>query len=245
MVQINDTANNTGLFQLCEQELFGDAGFGQITNDTNRKQIFTNYLNEGNARYTEIAAQSDGNWIFDDSNQTDLPIATTSLVSGQQDYALSVNFIDVLGVEVADSSGNFYGLREVNERDFSNAGISLTDMYKTAGQPNAYMKLANSVFLLPASNYNYSGGLKMRYQRPHSYFVYTDTTKQPGFNSNHHQYLVNFACYKYATSHTMPSVASRCQAEVNRYEQIEIPNFYSNRNKDKIKKIRTNRYVRR
>ena len=243
MVQFNDTTNNTGLIQLCEQELFGDSGFTQISGNTARLQMLTNYINEGNARYVEIAIGSDGNWVFDDSNQTDLPIATTNIVSGQQDYALNVAFIDILGVEVADSSGNFYGLKEVNERDFSNAGISMTEMYKTAGQPNSYMKLANSIFLLPATSYNYTAGLKIRFQRPHSYFVYGDTTKVPGFNSNHHQFLVNFACYKYATARNMPAV--RFQNEVVRYEQVEIPNFYNSRSKDKVKKLRTNRYVRK
>lgn len=243
MVQISDTANNTGLFQLCEQELFGDTGFGQITNDTARKQIFTNYFNEGNARYTRIAVDSCGKWVYDDSNQTDYPIVLNDLVSGQQDYQMSVSFVDILGVEVADSSGIFHGLTEVSEREYSNAGISITDAYRIPSQPYQYMKLANSIFLLPATNYNYAGGLKLRIQRPHVYFVYTDTVKVPGFNSDHHQYLVNFACWKYATSRSMP--ADRFQTEVLRYEQMEIPDFYSSRNKDKVKKLRTNRRVRR
>ncbi len=237
MAVFSDTTNSTGLIQICEQELFGDTGFTQISSDSSRLKMFTNYINEANARYTEIAITADGAWAFDDSNQVDLPIATTNLINGQQDYTFAVNFIDILGVEVADSAGIFHGMIQVNERDFSNEAASLTNVFRIPSLPISYMKLANSIFLLPAPNYNYTAGLKIRFQRPHVYFVYNDTTKVAGFNSNHHQYLVDYACWKYASSRSMPS-ASRFLSEVQRYEQIEIPSFYSSRNKDKVKKFK-------
>src|SRR3990167_7720200 len=43
-----------------------------------------------------------GTWEFDDSNQTDLPIATTTLVASQQDYSLATTVSELLRVEVKD-----------------------------------------------------------------------------------------------------------------------------------------------
>jgi hypothetical protein len=236
MTAFNETTNSTGLIQICEQELFGDSGFTQISGNTDRLKIITNYINEGYSRYVEKAITADGTWEFDDSNQTDYAIVTTNLVANQSDYTLSANFIDILGVELANSAGTFYGLTELDERVFSQEGISMTQAFINPSQPSSYNKTANSIFLLPAPNYSYTAGLKLRVQRPPLFFVYTDTTKVPGFNPNHHQYLVNYACYKYATARSMQS-APRFQEVVIQYEEKLIPEFYSSRNKDKIKKF--------
>ena len=45
-------------------------------------------VNQSYHDVTRLIWESSGAWQYDDSNKTDLPIATTDLVAGQQDYEL-------------------------------------------------------------------------------------------------------------------------------------------------------------
>lgn len=232
----SDTTNNTGLIQYCEQNIFGDTGFGKITGDISRLQIFTNFMNEAMSRYTTLAMKSDGKWSFDDNNYTDFGIATQNLVANQQDYQFLVNYLNILAVEVQNASGVWYTLSEVDEREMANDHISMSQRFNVPSQPWVFNRTANSIFLLPAPNYNQAGGIKVKYQRPPSYFLYTDTAKVAGFNELNHEYLANFAIWKYAASKTMP-IAKDFKAMVDQAELIEIPAFYSSREKDTTKII--------
>lgn len=232
----SDTVNNTGLVQYCEQNIFGDTGFGQISGDTSRLQIITNYINEAYNRYVSIAMKSDGKWQFDDSNYTDYPFAVTNLIANQQDYQFLVSMVNILSVEVQNSGGIWYTLSEVDEEEMANDHVSMTQRFIIPSQPWVFNRTANSIFLLPAPNYNLTGGLKVKYQRPPSYFLYTDTLKTPGFAETMHEYLANYAIYKYAASKTM-SIATAFKAMVDDAEQVGIPDLYYKREKDTTKKL--------
>ncbi len=230
----SDTTNNTGLIQYCEQNIFGDTGFGKISGDTSRLQIFTNYFNEAYSRYVTVAMKSDGKWQFDDNNYTDYPAAVTNLVANQQDYQFLTTFLNIIAVEVQNASGVWYTLSEVDEQEMSNDHVSMSQRFIVPSQPWMFDRKANSIFLLPAPNYNKTGGLKVKYQRPPSYFIYTDTSKVPGFAETFHEYLANYAIWKYAASKGMP-FANTFKNMVDQAEQIEIPDFYSKREKDFVK----------
>jgi hypothetical protein len=227
----SDKINNTGLIQYCEQNIFGDTGFGKISGDTFRLQIFTNYINEAFSRYFTIAMKSDGKWQIDDNNYSDYPVAITNLVANQQDYQFAVNFLNIQAVEVMNSGGVWYTLSEVDEREMSNDHISMTQRFIVPSQPWVFNRSANSIFLLPAPNYNQTGGLKVKYERPPAYFNYTDSSKVPGIAETMHPYLANYAIWKYAASKTMP-IAGAFMAQVSEAEQVTIPEFYSQREKD-------------
>lgn len=231
---LNDTVNNTGIVQFCEQNIFGDTGFGKISGDTSRLQIITNYINEGYSRLVNIAIRADGKWQFDDNNYTDYPVATTDLAANQQDYQFSVNFLTITAIEVQNAAGIWYTLSEVDEREMANDHISMSQRFSVPSQPWVFNRTANSIFLLPAPNYSKSGGLKVKYQRPPSYYVYTDTTKVPGFADTLHPYLYNYATWKYLASKGMPT-ANAFKAVVDEYEQVIIPTFYSSREMDTVK----------
>jgi len=236
MIPFNDTTNNTGIMQMCEQNLFGDTGFGQITNNTQRLQIMTNYVNEGYSNFVSIAVRSDGKWQFDDNNYSDYPFAVCDLVANQQDYVFATNFLNITEIEVQNAAGIWYTMTEVDEQEYANDNVSMTQRFIIPSMPYAFNRTANSIFLLPAPNYNKTGGLKVKYQRPPLYFVYTDTTKVPGFSETLHPYLVNYATWKYAFSKQMPCTKDFGQ-EVMNYEQNKIPNFYASREKDHTKLI--------
>ena len=54
-----------------------------------------------------------GTWEFDDSNQTTLPEATTTLVANQTAYSLPTNINELHRVEVMDADGNYQLLKQL------------------------------------------------------------------------------------------------------------------------------------
>jgi hypothetical protein len=78
--------------------------------------------------------------------------------------------------------------------------------------------------------------MKVKFQRPPNYFLYTDTTKAPGFAATFHEYPANYAIWKYCASKGMP-IATVFKGMVDVAEQIEIPDFYLGREKDTIKQF--------
>jgi len=236
MTQFNNTTSNNGLIQKCEFKLFGDNGLTQISGDTDRLQMFTNFLNEGYSNYTNIVITMDGKWQYDDSTYTTYAIAQTNVVANQSDYTFDASFIQILGIEVQLEDGTWKVLNEVDESSFAQMKKSMTQEYINTGTPTSFNKTANSLFILPAPNYSKTNAIKVKFQRPPNYFVYTDTTKEPGFTETHQGYLVDYACNQYAQSRTM-SNAQTFMNNVAKWEQITIPALYSHREKDVYKRM--------
>lgn len=234
LVTSDTSVEKAGLLQLCEFNLFGDAGYTQITGNASRLAGIVNFLNEAYSRYFDLAMRADGRWQIDDTNYTTVPIATANLVSGQQDYGLNTTHIKLLQVEIKDSAGTWRPLGKIDESDFARNDQSLSQYYDNSGTavtgiPLEYNLIGVSVFLYPTPNYNSTNGLRVRFQRPPSYFLTTDTTKVPGFPEIHHTYLTDYASYKYAISRGL-AVADRFALEVAKWEQKTIPEFYNRRN---------------
>lgn len=156
-------------------------------------------VNNAYDRVTSLINSADGRWQFDDSNNTDFPIATTDIVQNQQDYSLSVGQLEITRAEIKDSSGNWQKLNPIDQVDIYNQ--SLTDFMKTPGIPQFYDKIGNSLMLYPIPNYSQSASLKLWYERGPNYFLTSDTTKQPGFNSLFHDLLAYWPAYDYALAH--------------------------------------------
>ena len=125
---------------------------------------------------------------------------------------------------------------EAREQEMANDHISMTQRFIVNSQPWVFNRTANSIFLLPAPNYSKSGGLKVKYQRPPSYFVYTDTTKVPGFTDLTHEYLSDYGTWKYAINKSM-SLKTDYRAVLDGWEQVKIPDIYLKREKDTTKKL--------
>ncbi len=103
-----------------------------------------------NRHFDEIVGaifNSGGRWQSDDSNQTDYPIATAALVSGQQDYVLDVTHLKIHRVEYKDENGDWHKLKQFDPKELP--GTALTDYKETDGiSPEYYDFIANSLFLL-------------------------------------------------------------------------------------------------
>ncbi len=70
-------------------------------------------INKANYDVTTDILRYQSNWEFDDTNETDFPIATTNLVASQKDYALPTTLVKLVRVEVKDSAGNFQKLQQL------------------------------------------------------------------------------------------------------------------------------------
>lgn len=195
----SDTTDNTGLIQDCELRLF-DGDYGAISSNTKRLQTFTNLINRALDKITALILKNDNTWQWEDYNKTDYPIGTTDIVSGQADYPLDVQYLTVREVQIKDEAGNRKRLIPWDERDLdlTDNTVAMEERYKEEGTPIYFNMEGNSIFLIPTPNYSFDDGLIVKTQRPHGYYVTTDTTKQPGIPSIYH-YLVSYqACVDYA-----------------------------------------------
>lgn len=200
-----------------------------------------------NRAYDTVVAkifEADGRWEFDDQNATDLPIATTQLITNQQDYSFDSKFLIVSRVEVKDQNGNWTALSPFSQSDIVRGGIpgyipsqSLTDFLSQPGIPQYYDKLANSIFLYPKPSYTQDASLKVYFQRNINYFVPTDTTKTPGFNPQFHRILSMEASLDYARAKNLDIGLPHGKIPnsfVGKLEQmyVDLQNYYSRKAKD-------------
>lgn len=221
----NDTTTYRGLVQLYEKEV--GLQRGTISGDTDRLKEFTADVNEALDDFTRIALRASGTWQWDDSNQTDYPIITTDLISGQRDYTFTTDgnsnlILDIYKVFVASPAGIFTEMLPVDVESgwegqptpgarsgfiYPTTLDSFTDGLNQSGTPNRYDKLANGIFLDPIPNYNSTNGLKMYVNREASYFVYTDTTKKAGIPGILQRYLFVRPAYDYARRNNLANAS--------------------------------------
>lgn len=236
-LQFSDTtASKAGLIQECESLVFGDGSYGRISGDPDLLATFTRYLNEGLNRTASLVMLADGRWQWDDNNNTDFPIGTTTLVASQQDYSFSVNMLKITRIEVLDANGNWKLLTPIDQADIYDQ--SLTDFLSVDGLPKYYDKIGNLIFLYPApasTNVTLTNGLKVWFQRPPSYFTVSDTTKQPGINSMYHRLVALIASRDYALTKQLSN--SKALSDLVQQQEDSLSEAYALRNKDEHIKL--------
>lgn len=228
-MQFSDTTNNSGLVQ--------DTDF-LLGTDSTRYPLKDKARNANRwlDKAVSLIFQADGRWQFDDNNYTDFNIATTDLVSGQQDYSLAVTHLIIDRVECKDSAGEWIKLKPMDDADLPNSAVS--GFETTDGSPIYVDKKGESLLLYPAPNYNSTGGLKIFFKRGPSYFSDdgTDTTKIPGFASIFHRYISLGMALDYAVKKGM-GIQAQLQNMIQLMEQ-DIQNFYGKRDMDDKVKLK-------
>lgn len=185
-MQFYDSTNKTGIVDATLEYV------GVNINDYTLKDITRN-VNRYYKRAQVLIQQSDENWKWDDSNKTDLPPETTNLVDGQQDYGIGTDVRIIDRVEILTSGGDSIKLNYLPHIEGS-----LDTVFENDATPEYYELLGESILLYPAPNYDKTAGLKVYPRRTADLFVYTDTTKEPGFDEQFHDYLAIGAAYDYA-----------------------------------------------
>lgn len=236
-IVFNDTTNYKGLVQLYEREIGADRG--SVSGNTAKLKEFTADVNLALDDFTETAIRTSGTWQFDDSNQTDYPIITTDLVSGQRDYSFTVDgsgnlILDIYKVLVADSSGTFREVEAVDAQSEDDTS-GFWDGADVGGTPLRYDKTANGIFLDPIPNFNYTDGLKVYINREASYFTDTDTTKKPGVPGLFHKYFVLRPAQDYARRNNLAN-QDKIQEQVLRMEEW-IGDYFARRPRDERRRL--------
>ena len=229
----SDTTTKLGLIQDCEQEVFGN--YGDISDNSNRLYDFTARLNRSYDKAATKIMSADGRWQWDDTNYTDLPIGRTDIVSGQQNYSMDVEHLEILKVVCTDSAGVKHELIPYSIND-PLATIEVEALSTQQGIPTHYRKNGVTFTLYNTPNYNYTNGLIIYFQRKPSYFAYTDTTKSPGLPAIFHRYLSLDASLDYAVSKQLTS-KNDLAIKVKEMEDGMV-DFYSKRSKDESKIFR-------
>lgn len=204
------------------------------TDNTYSLKAKTSRINNALDRFVTLALQADGEWQFDDYNQTDLPIATTNLISGQYDYEFASELLSVTKILVADSSGNFSELRQVDQYDDSARNIA-EQPSGNSGIPNKYDVVSNSIFLDPVPNYSYTAGLKVWFKRNAVRFVSTDTNTEPGIPSIFHPYLCRYAALPFLIEKRLPQ--RNDVAAMIASDEVAIADFMANRDKTRTTRV--------
>lgn len=223
----SDTSTNQGIIQEVESIVFS-SNYGTITNSTSLLQTFTRYANQGLDHIVTKILESDDRWQYDDTTYTDFPIGTATLVNAQQDYALAVTHLKILGVSIKDNVGNWVKLTQIDPQDLD---IDRSEFLKVNGTPQYYDILGNSVFLYPApatGSVTMVAGLKVYFQRPPNYFTTSDTTKVAGFPSIFHRLIALWTAYFYCQSNNIGKMNDIAD-EIKKMEG-ELQAYYGQRN---------------
>ena len=201
----SNTTTRLGLIQECE-DLTG-LGDAKISGDAVMLDRFTRWINSAYMLSTQAIIVCDGRWQWDDSNQTDQPIATADLVNGQRDYTVIVgspgstqDWLEVDRVELINNDDVKFRPASSDKRDFEG---SIDYTFKVDNIPQFYDFEGGSIKLYPSPNYDKTNGLKIWFKRAPLLFTDSDTTKKPGFASTLHEYLAIHASMKYCRTKDM------------------------------------------
>lgn len=200
----------------------------------------TRNFNMGLDEISGVIIGCDGEWQWDDTNYTDLPIGTANLVANQKDYSFSDEHLVINALEVKNQNGEWKRLKAIDLYPDYNlqSKSSITDYLSTAGDPEYYDKVGDSIFLYPSPSYSQATSLKAFFQRKSEHFETTDTTKKPGFANHLHRFLSISVAYDWAVA-KQHSKLNWLLNEKNRYINL-IKQFYSKREKDVRNRMRAN-----
>ncbi len=225
----NDTTTRSGLIQETEGLLAMEDG--TISGDTSMLKNFTRRINNRYSEVDHIIFDSHGTWEYDDSNKTDLPVATTDIVNEQQDYSLPDDALQVDRVEIKDTNGEWAKLTPI---DKSMVDDAMAEFYETPGIPKYYDMAGDSIILYPkpdTSETGVSGALKLYFTRNSTSFNYTDTSTEPGFAKPFHRMLAIGAALDYSIAYSNWNKTNQLRAEWNRNEE-SLRKFYGLRHRE-------------
>lgn len=200
---------------------------------------FTRNANFALDRINALILKADGQWKYDDTNQAgELFDVSNNIVSGTQKTALGVTWLKINEVRIKDQNGNWKILPRLDRKKETDSQLTAT-----SGLPSSYFVIGNYLYFDKAPNYSSTSGLEVQYQRGAAYFVYTDTTKSPGFAAQFHRLISLHAALDFCSSNEMAGRAAIIQAKIGTPPDLmnnqagsglekELVDFYSQRDAD-------------
>src|SRR3990167_1551484 len=153
---------------------------------------------------------ADGTWQYDDTNYTDHPVGTGTLVEGQEDYAFASEYLQIEAIEILDANSPAV-YRRIYPLDKGELGGLSTEEYfgvTSAGNPQIgqvlyFDQVGDTIRLYPAptsTTTTLTNGIKIYFKRTADLFTsaqVTTGTKEPGLPSPYHVLLSYFAAIPY------------------------------------------------
>lgn len=199
-----------------------------------------------------VIMRADAEWEFDDTDKTDLPTLTTTMVASQEDYELPKSLttdaytlqggatggaiLKIHRVEARDSAGIWKKLDQFDQREIPGA---LSEFFKNAGMPSHYDVRGGSLFLKPAPSAaatTLASGLRLYIAREPDAFTASDTTKEPGFCELYHRILSYGASLDWFQKTQQSDRALEMKESIAAME-YGLKEFYGGRNRDKQARI--------
>lgn len=201
-MQFNDTTTYDGLVQ--HYENWTRQPLGTVSGNTTLLKAFTSDINSfafPKLLPTLLLYNDQVRW--DDLNNTDAPIGYVNIVANQPDYKVTVddNSYDILNITkvrvyLSSSSTQYVELDRMLLDDDRVANAMSPNSTET-GSPQYFLENGNTLYLYPAPNYSATSGIEIFFGRQQQYFVYTDTTKEPGIPLPAHVLLALYAAQKW------------------------------------------------
>lgn len=188
-----------------------------------------------------------GTWEWDDTNYSDLPIGTGTLVEGQSSYSFAAEYLQIKNIKVLDADGITWHL--IHPIDQSEVGYSLEEDLRDDGLPFRYDKVGDTIRLYPAptaGDVTLSSGIKIEFTRTADLFT-CDTyvsngctvgeiatgTKEPGIASPWHITIAKMAALPYCKTYKKDRV-NQLQRDIE-IETRDLINHYGQRERDSRK----------
>src|SRR3990167_9133938 len=197
----------------------------------------TNFVNRAYYDAVLEAWRASGDWDFDDVNQSNFPIATTTMVESQEDYTIPSNALKVTRLEVKDASGNWSVVRPFDETQLESKALS--EFMETDGLPKFYRLLRGSIVLYPApaaTHATLTDGLRLYFLREIDEFASTDTTQEPGLPEPFHDILAFGAAYMVAIAKGLGNKNDLKAVHDEKMDRMKI--FFADRHKNFKQRIR-------
>lgn len=208
--------------------LFGDSS------TLNTNYSITDRTRNVNITLDEVVAElfkADPNYMYDDTTNTDFPVATTDLDGGETHYVFPDSSLVIHRVRIKDTNGLFKTLTPKLRREFTDTELNST------GTPDSYYKIDNAVFPIPVPNYSATAGVELEFQRGGNHFTISSTEVKPGFNPQFHQFLSVGAALRYSIANGMKEKFNFLNAEKERLRNA-IKEHYERRSPDERPKLR-------
>ena len=192
---------------------------------------FTRRCNDWYRRVNTWIWRVTGTWEYDDSNWTNLPVATRTLVADQQDYEIPSTAQKIDRVEVLDSDKNYQVIKPIDKSMIKNQ--SMSEYFETAGMPIYYDLVGRSLLLYPkpaAANVTTTKGLQVYFSRDISEFTPASTDTEPGFVNTFHSLLSLGPALDYARVH-MPDRVNNLRIQIAELKK-DLQEFYGSRHRD-------------
>lgn len=215
-MKFNPSDKSNSLIADIDFLLFGD---GSIFND---EYSLTDRTRNINTAYDEAIAElykADPNYKWDDTTNSDFPLATLDMSADQDHYSLLDSALVIHRVRIKDDGGNYVTLTPKLRSELSDDDLAST------GVPDSYYKMGGAVFPIPVPNYGATDGVEIEFQRGGNHFTTTDIDATPGFNSQFHRFLSIGAALDYAVANGMNKKITTLSALKEQWRQRMIEHY--------------------